>query len=129
MKFFDILYYYFYQFYAKILKDKNVELSTILGLSFSEALIINCFINFCRLFFFCKPLLSIEGNLVITLMIILANNYYYHKKGNAKIILKTKPKFLDDDQLSKWIVILFAIISTSLLFWMPVYLKYLRLNC
>jgi hypothetical protein len=57
-------------------------------------------------------------------VIVMAIIYItFYKKGKAARIVKIKPKFFNNHKLSVIITITFFLITTSFLFWGPIFLK------
>lgn len=124
----NVFYYYYYQFYLKILKDNEPHMLTTLALSASEAFLINGIIDFIALKFFC---FEISKWLMISIVILLLGVNYgiYHKTGLAQRILKEKPQFLNNKNLSIVLTLLFFLATLSWLFLAPIYGKHLLSQC
>jgi hypothetical protein len=121
----SILYYYYYLFYQRIMKDSEPHLLTTLALSASESFLFITIFQIPLVRFYCINL-NIPEMIAILALIILANYIYYHRKGNAVKIIKNKPKFFSSNKFSILITILFFLITSSCLFWGPVYLSQLN---
>jgi len=120
----DVIYNYFFQFYQKILKDDEPHLLTILALSACEGFFINIIIEILLINYYC-----IETNSFIWMGIIVLLNFlnylYFYKSGKAKIIVKNKPMFFSNNNISILLTILFFVVLSSSIFWGPMLTKYL----
>jgi len=120
----NVLYYYYYLFYSKILRDNEPHLLTTLALSFSISLPFNVISDILLKRYYCITIG--KWPMLGALLFILGINYlYFHRTGKAKEIVKTKPMFYSNHRLSILITILFFIITISFLFWGPIYAKYI----
>ena len=119
-----VLYYYYFLFYSKVLKDNEPHLLTTLALSASEGFLINGILQIALARFFC---MSIDKWPMIGVLVLLigVNYFYYHVRENAKKIVKTKPMYYSSQKLSIVLTFLFFIITLSFLFWEPIYVKQL----
>ncbi len=118
----NVIYYYYYLFYSKILKDSEPHLLTTLVLSFSQSLLVNGVLEISIANIFCIYI-SKWPMLIVLLLLIGVNYVYYHRTGKAKEIVKNKPMFFSSHRLSIIITLLFFIITASFLFWEPIYVK------
>lgn len=128
MKFFKIFYYNYYLFYLKILKVPDPKITTILALSFSQSLLINGAMDIVALNFFCYEI-KVAVQFSILLLIIFLNYFLYHEKGKAYDIIKENPTIGTSKTLSIFVTIVFFLMTTSWLFWGPIYGKYLLSQC
>ncbi len=128
MHFFDVLYFYYYSFYKKIIKDPEPFFATILALGFSQSLLINAIIDIVALKWFCYEI-KVGIQFAILLLIIYYNYLFYHRTGRSKHILKEEPLLGGSKSLSIVITSLFFLVTVSWLFWGPVYGKYLLSKC
>ena len=124
----SVLYYYYFLFYQKILKDDQPHLLTILALSASEGFLLNGIIDIIALKFFC---LDVNKWIMLGLLICILgiNIFIFYKKGKGAEIVKQKPRIFGNNYLSMAISIIFFIITISWLFWGPVCSKFLLENC
>ena len=111
-----VLYYYYYLFYENILKDNQPHLLATLALSFSFSLVINGIVDISMAHFF-QVSLSKYIMILILLLIITIFYFSFHNTGKANEIVKEKPMFFNNHSLSKFLVILFFVITSSFLFW------------
>lgn len=116
------LYFYYYLFYKKILRDNEPHMlaTLVLGFSFSLLLIGIIDITVASLF---KLKLGHYTMLGINLLMITVFYLTFHRTGKAKEIVKEKPKFFNSHTLSILITFLFFAITTSFLFWGSGYVK------
>lgn len=124
----NVLYYYYFLFYTKILPDDEPHATTIFTLSLSESFLINVIIDILISYFYCT-FISKWTMIVITLFIMVINYFLFYRTGKAKNIIKLKPKIFNSNSLSIVFVILFFIITSSFLFWGPILVKQILANC
>lgn len=124
-----VLYYYYFLFYCKVLKDDEPHLLTTLALSASEGILIMYLIDTIWVYLFCEFLLGQWGMLTVIGSMIFVNYLIFHHTGKAKEIIKEKPKLYDSNSISIIVTSLFFVITTSLLFWVSDYLLYVIENC
>lgn len=123
-----VLYYQYFLFYTKVLKEDKPHFTTYFALSASEGFLINGIIDIISLKCFCYSVG--KWPMIALFLIILGLNYWYFGKlGNGKEIIKQKPLYFSNKRLSIICSILFFLISVSWLFWGPIYGKYLLENC
>jgi len=117
-----VIYYYFYLFYRRILKDNEPHLLTVLALSFLESLVLIAIIDSVLIYFFC---IDIDKTLmfIFLLLIVGANYFVLFKSGWAKHVVNAQPRFLKSKWLSAALVIFSFLITVSIMFWGPIYLK------
>lgn len=120
----DVIYYYYFLFYSKILKDDEPHLLTTMALSASFGFSLSSVFDILFIRFFCY-----ETNKWFMISIIVFSNLisylYFHKTKRALKLIQQKPKFFSNHKLSVILVLLFFITTLSFLFWSPVYTKYL----
>ncbi|WP_461634297.1 hypothetical protein [Labilibaculum euxinus] len=112
----NTLYYYYFLFYKKILRDNEPHMLATLVLSFSFSLLVNGIIDISMAHLFGIAL----GKYVMLgfLLLIIAIFYFrLHRTGRAKEIVKEKPMFFNNHLLTILITFLFFAITTSFLFW------------
>ena len=115
----DVLYYYIYLFYAKVMPDDYPHSNTIWALGFLFSLIINFSLDMGLAFFFGYTL-SVFQMVSITALLMLLFYFKYYKSGRGKqIVKKEKPKFFGSNTASIILTILFFLISMSFLFLSP----------
>ena len=128
MKFMNVLYYYYFLFYKKVIKDPEPHFATVLALSCSEGLLINGISDIIALKYFCYEI-KVWVQFTIVLVIIFYNYLIFHRTGRVKEIIKEKPTIINSKALSILIAWLFFLITVSWLFWGPIYGKYLFNQC
>ena len=109
-------------FYKNVLNDDEPHLLTTLALGASEGVFINGILEIPFAYYF-GMLLNMWLMIGIVVLIIGLNYLYFHRTGRAKEIVKIKPMFFSNHLLSKYLTILFFIITTSFIFWEPVLIK------
>ena len=128
MKILDVFYYYYFLFYRKVIKDPEPHFATVLGLSCSEALLLNGPMDIIALKYFCYKI-AVIFQFSLAILIILINYLFYHKTGRVHKIINNKPSIAGSKPLSVAITILFFLITISWLFWGPIYGKHLLEQC
>lgn len=124
----QVLYYQYFLFYTRVLKEDQPHFTTYFALSASEGFLINAIIDIISLKYFCYNVN--KWSMIVLFLIILGLNYWYFGMlGKGKEIIKKKPLYFGNSQLSIICTILFFLISVSWLFWGPIYGKYLLENC
>jgi hypothetical protein len=123
------IFFYYYLFYTKVIIDDEPYATTVFVLSVSEGFLINFLIQFLSANFYCESL-SLWTMILVQLLIILINYLYFNKSGRAKKIVKLKPMFFSNHMLSIILTVLFFVVTSSFIFWGPIYLKtFLGVNC
>ena len=125
----DVLYYYIYLFYAKVMPDDYPHLNTVWALGVTSAFIINGMIDIPLAYFFNCYLSTIQK---VIIMIIVMTLFYlkYDRSGKGiRIVKKEKPKFFGSNTASIILTILFFLISMLFLFFkVEVMIKILEMN-
>ena len=112
----DVLYYYIYLFYAKVMPDDYPHSNTVWALGFLFSLIINFSLDMGLAFFFGYTL-SVFQMVSITALLMLLFYFKYYKSGRGKqIVKKEKPKFFGSNTASIILTILFFLIGMLFLF-------------
>ena len=125
----DVLYYYIYLFYVKVISDNQPHSNTIWALGFLFSLIINFSLDMGLAFFFGYSL-SVFQMVSITALLMLLFYFKYYKSGRGKqIVKKEKPKFFGSNTASIILTVLFFLISMLFLFFkVEVMIKILEMN-
>lgn len=116
------IYYYFYCFYLKVLKDSDPHLLATLALSFCIGMLLNALITIFAVLSYGISL-STWFMFGVVIVSLIANAIILHKSGLAKEIIITRPKFFKNNNVSIVIVILFFLFSISFLFFGPSFEK------
>lgn len=124
----DVLYYYYYLFYTRVLPDDEPHATVIFTLSFSESLLVNGILDILSAHLFC---LKMDMWLMIgILLLLIAINYLtYSRTKKSRVIVEQKPRFFSNHKASIVITLLWFIITTSFMFWKPIYVKYILDQC
>ena len=112
----DVLYYYIYLFYVKVISDNQPHSRTIWALGVTSAFIINGLIDIPLAYFFNCYLSTIQK---VIIMIIVMTLFYlkYDRSGKGiRIVKKEKPKFFGSNTASIILTILFFLIGMLFLF-------------
>lgn len=125
----DILYYHYYWFYSKVLKDNEPHLLTTLALSFSQMLLMSYSIDFIGTLLFCQFILNKWGMLSVLGSIIIINYLIYHRGSRARNVIKNADRKYRRKTSNAIVTIIFFLFTTSLLFWFADYLLWLMSKC
>jgi hypothetical protein len=123
----NVIYYQYFLFYKKVIKDPEPHLATVLALSFSQSLLVNAIMYIIALKWFCYEI-KVWVQFTLVLLLIFFNYLIYHRTGIAKEIIKQKP-FIVNKGLSIAITWLFFFITVSWLFWGSIYGRHLLSQC
>ena len=118
----DVFYYYYYLFYTKVLSEDQPHSTVVFTLSFSLSLFVNGIFNLVTIHFanFALPPSIMIGTFII---IGLVNYFVYYRKGKGMRLVKRKPRFFNSHRITIILTLLFFLVTTSFLFWGPIYLK------
>lgn len=120
----DVIYYYYYLFYTRILKDNEPHLLTILAISATEGFFLNIIFEIVLILYRC-----IETNIVIWWSIIflinICNYLYFYKSGRSMKIIKEKPMFFSSRKISIFLTLLFFIVLATSIIWGAILTKYI----
>ena len=111
----DVLYYYIYLFYAKVMPDDYPHSNTVWALGVTSAFIINGLIEIPLAYFFNCYLSTIQKVIIIIIVITLFYLKYDRSKG-IRIVKKEKPKFFGSKIASIILTVLFFLIGMLFLF-------------
>ena len=111
----DVLYYYIYLFYAKVMPDDQPHSRTVWALGVTSAFIINGLIDIPLAYFFNCYLSTIQKVIIIIIVITLFYLKYDRSKG-IRIVKKEKPKFFGSKIASIILTVLFFLIGMLFLF-------------
>ena len=112
----DVLYYYIYLFYAKVMPDDYPHLNTVWALGYLFSLIINGLIEIPLAYFFNCYLNKIQKVIIIIIVMILFYLKYDRSGKGIRIVKKEKPKFFGSKIASIILTVLFFLISMLFLF-------------
>ncbi len=115
MKILDVLYYYYYLIYTKVIPDEEPNVTTIFCLGFSFGYPLFCVVNFILAFFCLETDLFLYITIIASPMLVLYLLYW--KTARYKIVIRKKPMFLNSHIKTKIIVGIFFFISVSFMFW------------
>ncbi len=125
----DVLYYYIYLFYAKVMPDDYPHLNTVWALGVTSAFIINGMIDIPLAYFFNCYLSTIQKVIIIIIVMTLFYLKYDRSGKGIRIVKKEKPKFFGSNTASIILTILFFLIGMLFLFFkVEVMIKILEMN-
>lgn len=120
----DVIYYYYYLFYTRIIKDNEPHMLTILAISATEGFILNIIVEVVSILYKCKQTNGLIWMSIIGLANIF-NYFYFYKSGRAIKIIKEKPMFFSNNQISIILTFLFFIVFATSIIWGSIVTKYL----
>ena len=112
----DVLYYYIYLFYAKVMPDDYPHSNTVWALGAASAFIINGLIDITLAYFFNCYLSTIQKIIIIIIVMTLFYLKYDRSGKGIRIVKKEKPKFFGSNTASIILTILFFLIGMLFLF-------------
>ena len=112
----DVLYYYIYLFYAKVMPDDYPHSNTVWALGFIFSLIINGLIDIPLAYFFNCYLSTIQKVIIIIIVMTLFFLKYDRSGKGIRIVKKEKPKFFGSNTASIILTVLFFLIGMLFLF-------------
>ena len=125
----DVLYYYIYLFYVKVISDNQPHSRTVWALGVTSAFIINGLIDIPLAYFFNCYLSIIQKVIIIIIVMTLFYLKYYRSGKGIRIVEKEKPKFFGSKIASIILTVLFFLISMLFLFFkVEVMIKILEMN-
>ena len=124
----NVLYYYYYLFYTRILPDDEPHATVIFTLSFSESLLVNGILDILAAHLLCKKL---EMWLMIGVFVVLIifNYLIYSRTKKSRLVVENKPQFFNSHKVSIMVTLLWFVATTSFMFWKPVYVKEVLDQC
>ena len=122
----DVIYYYCFLFYKKILKEDEPHATTIWALGFVEGYFLKIISDIVIIRFFCSNIIKYTFFPIIGITLLL--NYVYFGKSKRSRIVREKPIFFDSNKMSIILTIIFLTILISSMFWGGFYTKYLLEN-
>lgn len=128
MKLIDTFYYYYFEFYRRIIKDPEPHFATVLGLGFSCSLLINGIIDLVALTYYCYQV-QVWAQFSIALLIIAILYLTYHKTGKAKEVVRIRQLIFNNSRVSAIATLLFFLLTLSWLFWGGIYGKSILESC
>jgi hypothetical protein len=123
-----VFYYYYYLFYTKVIPDDEPNATVIFTLGFTQSLWLNGILDFILIKGFCYK----SGKwpmIFLTLALIGVNYLYYFRSKKYKEIIQEKPSFRGNHVLSAIIVLVFALIGISWMFWGGIVSRNILENC
>ena len=112
----DVLYYYIYLFYVKVISDNQPHSRTIWALGVTSAFIINGLIDIPLTYFFNCYLSTIQKVIILVILLLFFYLKYYRSGKGIRIVEKEKPKFFGSNTASIILTILFFLIGMLFLF-------------
>ena len=127
MKILDVLYYYYYLFYTKIIPEDEPNATVIFTLgtscSFPLGMLLDCVLSY-NCYYSNPYLLCSVGILLMALFYFL-----YYRTERYKKVIKAKPKFFGSHRKTIVLVAIFEFSMLSFLFWGPIVSKNIFDEC
>lgn len=120
----NVIYYYCFLFYTKILNEDEPHTTSVWVLGFLEGFFASVIFDTLSIRYFCFDL-GKWTMISISLLFILGNHFYFNSTGRAKKIIEEKPMFFSNHKISIVLTSLFFIILSSSMFLGAFYTKYL----
>lgn len=118
----EVIYYYCYLFYKKVLTDSDPNMLTILVIAAAYSFPVSMVIELMLIKLYCISLPAWQIFL-ITPFFVVVNYLLYYRNDRYKLILERKPKIMGSNSLSVLITIAFFLVAFSFVFWGPIYTK------
>jgi hypothetical protein len=117
----DVLYYYYYLFYTRVLPDRHPHATVIFTLSFTESLLLNGILDILSAHLSCVKL---ETWMMFTIFLILMGvNFIVYSRPKRIRIMEQKPRFFSSHKSSILIASLWFLIAVSFMLWKSIYVK------
>lgn len=123
-KIMDVIYFYSFLFYTKIIKDDEPHATTVWVLGFAEGFFASVILDIFSIRFCCIAL-SKWIMMSIGAIFVFANYLYFHRSGRSKKIVKAKPMLYSSHRMSMLLTSVFFLILVSSMFWGPILSKHL----
>jgi len=124
----NILYYYYFLFYTKIIPDDEPHATTIFTFSLSESFLITGILEIISVHLYCVPF-DKWIKITISLFIMLLNYFLYSIRGKGKEIVIAKPIIFKSKSLSIFAVALFFTFTAAFFIWEPNYIMQMLEHC
>ncbi|RAJ31144.1 hypothetical protein LY11_02375 [Pedobacter cryoconitis] len=108
----NVIYYYYYLIYTKIIPDNEPHATVIFTLSVSEMMILNLLLEIYLIKSHCISL-PIWISVALLVLILLFNIFYYRISKKGEAIVKNQPKLLKSNALSIVVTGLIFIIAIA----------------
>lgn len=120
----DVIYYYCYLFYKKILKEDEPHATTVWAFGFGEGYFISIIFDMVVTKYFCYDIIEYCMFPIIGLS-LLFNYLYFSRSKRSQKIVKEKPTFFGSHKASIILTSIFFFILISSMFWGPFCSKYM----
>lgn len=119
-EFMDVIYFYSFLFYTKIIKDDEPHATTVWVLGFAEGFFASVVLDIFSIRFCC---ISLNKWIMISIgaIFVFANYLYFNRSGRSKKIVKAKPMFYSNHRISILLTSIFFIVLISSMFWGPIF--------
>jgi hypothetical protein len=111
----NVLYYYYYLFYTKILPDNQPHATVVFTLGFTFSLILNLIINI-GLAYLMNISLGRWAMIGVFIFVLFIFYLRYYRNGKGKNIIIEKPKILNSNKASIIFSVFFFILGILALF-------------
>lgn len=120
--FMDVIYYHYFLFYQKVIKDDEPHLLTIMVLSASFSFPLMIGLQLLSVFSSCETINTWVIMSIIPVMIYINYRTFYKSKRHLKIV-ETKPLFFNNPLLSCLMTFTFFLLTASTMFIGPIFMK------
>lgn len=125
---YKVYFYYYYLLYTRLIPDETPYSTSVFVFGVILSYLINGIADTLSALLFCTSigLYPMLGVLVLSLIVsyLLCAKY-----GKGKKIVSEKPRFWGNHRLSVMIVLVSSLLAVSWLFWGPIYVRHILLNC
>lgn len=124
----NILYYYCYLLYTKVIPENEPYATTVFVLSFSESFLLFSAANIVLAYFRCIVLSKWIGVLLMVTFSVI-NYLVFSRSGLSRKIVEEKPTLFNSHRISMMIFGLLFFVSVSSLFWAPIWTRHILEQC
>ncbi len=124
----NVLYYYYYLIYIRVIPETRPSINSIFTLGFSISLWVNFSSQVVLIKTSCQSI-GVWGMMSISLIIIGCLYYYFLRNERYKEVIESQPKFFENHILTTVIVVTFFLLSASSLVWGPIITKSMLDQC
>jgi len=113
---FSVIYYKYYLFYKRVLKEKDPYITAVLSFSFAQSLLINAILKMVLAYFYCLSY-GKWGGIGIVIFLIFINYIFYIRKKNGQRIVEAAPEIFGSHVLSVLLTVIFTCVAISFMFY------------
>lgn len=122
----DILYYYYYLFYTKVLPDNSPHFTVVWVLSFVLSIIVVGILHLFLVLFFKIPF---KKEYIVLFLATFAMMYFrYLKSGRGEIVVEQKPMLKGSNKLSMIFTVGVTVMALIVMFLFPLLTRFILLG-